>query len=89
MRLLVFGGWGQLGSDLALAGHCRRWMARLRPREVDVTEGATVALRWPILLDTRSAELVLLPSRSWEETLEWYLAARPRLPAGRAAEGSE
>lgn len=88
MRLLVFGGWGQLGSDLALAAHGRHEMARPRRSEVDVTDGAAVARR-SILLDTRSAELGLPPSRSWEEALEWYLGARPRLPVGAAAEGSE
>jgi dTDP-4-dehydrorhamnose reductase len=43
---------------------------------------------WSILLDTRGAELGLPPNRSWEEALEWYLAARPRQSVGAAAEAT-
>jgi dTDP-4-dehydrorhamnose reductase len=46
VRLLVFGGWGQLGSDLAEAAG-RRGHDLIRPRhgEVDVTDASAVAAR--------------------------------------------
>jgi dTDP-4-dehydrorhamnose reductase len=67
-----------------------RVQADLSPRVTGAeADEAVLRPRWSILLDTRSAELGLPPSRSWEEALEWYLAARPRLPVGAAAEGSE
>lgn len=43
MRLLVFGGWGQLGSDLALAADGRHDLVRPRHAEVDVTDPTAVA----------------------------------------------
>jgi dTDP-4-dehydrorhamnose reductase len=44
MRLLVFGGWGQLGTDLAAAAWERGHdLARPRHAEVDVTDRAGVA----------------------------------------------
>jgi dTDP-4-dehydrorhamnose reductase len=44
VRLLVFGGWGQLGSDLAESAH-RRGHELIRPRhnEIDVTDASAVA----------------------------------------------
>lgn len=63
--------------------------ADLSPRGTGpAAEDAARRPRWSILLDTRSAELGLPPSRSWEEALGWYLAARPRVPVGAAVEGS-
>jgi dTDP-4-dehydrorhamnose reductase len=46
VRLLVFGGWGQLGSDLVEAAD-RRGHDLIRPRhgEVDVTDASAVAAR--------------------------------------------
>jgi dTDP-4-dehydrorhamnose reductase len=43
VRLLVFGGWGQLGSDLAIAADGRHELVRPRHAEVDVTDPAAVA----------------------------------------------
>jgi dTDP-4-dehydrorhamnose reductase len=43
MHLLVFGGWGQLGSDLALAARGRHEMVRPRRDEVDVTDAGAVS----------------------------------------------
>jgi dTDP-4-dehydrorhamnose reductase len=63
--------------------------ADLSPRVTGLeAEEAVLRPRWSILLDTRSAELGLPPSRSWEEALDWYLEARPQLPVGAAAEGT-
>ena len=42
MRLLVFGGWGQLGTDLALAAEGRHELVRPTRAEADVTDGAAV-----------------------------------------------
>lgn len=53
--------------------------ADLSPRATGPVEQEAVRRpRSTILLDTLSTELGLPPSRSWEEALEWYLAARPR-----------
>lgn len=38
MRLLVVGGWGQLGTDLALAAEGRHELVRPRHAELDVTD---------------------------------------------------
>ena len=43
MRLLVLGGWGQLGADLALAAEGRHELIRPTRAEVDVTDAAAVA----------------------------------------------
>ena len=43
MRLVVFGGWGQLGSDIAIAADRRHDLVRPRHAEVDVTDQAAVA----------------------------------------------
>src|SRR5437773_3368544 len=43
MRILVFGGWGQLGSDLAKASAGRHLLARPAHSEVDVTDPGSVA----------------------------------------------
>jgi dTDP-4-dehydrorhamnose reductase len=43
VRLLVFGGWGQLGSDLALTAADRHELIRPRHADVDVTDRAAVA----------------------------------------------
>lgn len=40
MRLLVIGGWGQLGSDLVLAAEGRHEVVRPRHAELDVTDAA-------------------------------------------------
>lgn len=42
MRILVFGGWGQLGSDLALVAAGRHDLVRPRRAEVDVTDAGAV-----------------------------------------------
>jgi dTDP-4-dehydrorhamnose reductase len=42
MRLLLFGGWGQLGSDLVLVAEGRHEVVRPRRIEVDVTDEAAV-----------------------------------------------
>ncbi len=42
-RLLVFGGWGQLGSDLARVTEGRHDLVRPRRDEVDVTDASRVA----------------------------------------------
>ncbi len=42
MRLLVFGGWGQLGSDLALVASGRHDLIRPRHADVDVTDAEAV-----------------------------------------------
>ena len=42
MRILVFGGWGQLGTDLALASEGRHDLTRPRRSEVDVTDADAV-----------------------------------------------
>ena len=42
MRLLVFGGWGQLGSDLTAASASRHELIRPRSADVDVTDADTV-----------------------------------------------
>jgi dTDP-4-dehydrorhamnose reductase len=42
MRLLVFGGWGQLGSDLAIAAEGRHALVRPRHGDADVTDEAAV-----------------------------------------------
>jgi dTDP-4-dehydrorhamnose reductase len=43
MRLLVFGGWGQLGTDLAAVCEGRHDLVRPRRAEVDVVDVETVA----------------------------------------------
>jgi dTDP-4-dehydrorhamnose reductase len=43
VRILVFGGWGQLGTDLALAAEGRHQLVRPHRAEVDVTNAAAVA----------------------------------------------
>jgi dTDP-4-dehydrorhamnose reductase len=43
MKLFVLGGWGQLGTDLALAAEGRHQLIRPRRPEVDVTDGDAVA----------------------------------------------
>jgi dTDP-4-dehydrorhamnose reductase len=43
VRLLVFGGWGQLGTDLALAAEGRHDLVRPPRAEVDVTDAPAVA----------------------------------------------
>jgi dTDP-4-dehydrorhamnose reductase len=43
-RLLVFGGWGQLGSDLARVVEGRHELVRPRRGETDVTDAERVAL---------------------------------------------
>jgi dTDP-4-dehydrorhamnose reductase len=43
MKLFVLGGWGQLGSDLALAAEGRHEVVRPRRTEADVTDGDAVA----------------------------------------------
>jgi dTDP-4-dehydrorhamnose reductase len=51
MRILLFGGWGQLGSDLALAADGRHDLVRPTHEEVDVTDpeavGAATAFARP------------------------------------------
>lgn len=42
MRLLVFGGWGQLGSDLALVAAGRHELVRPRHADLDITDAAAV-----------------------------------------------
>jgi dTDP-4-dehydrorhamnose reductase len=42
MRILVFGGWGQLGSDLALAAAERHEVIRPERTDADVTDAASV-----------------------------------------------
>jgi dTDP-4-dehydrorhamnose reductase len=42
MRLVVFGGWGQLGSDLALAAAGRHELTRPTHAEVDIADPAAV-----------------------------------------------
>lgn len=42
MRLLVFGGWGQLGADLAAVAEDRHDLIRPRSAEVDVTDASAV-----------------------------------------------
>lgn len=42
MRILVFGGWGQLGTDLALAAEGRHDLVRPRHAEADVTDRGAV-----------------------------------------------
>ena len=42
MRLLVIGGWGQLGTDIALAADQRHELIRPRHAELDVTDVETV-----------------------------------------------
>jgi len=42
VRLLVFGGWGQLGTDLALVASGRHDLVRPRHSEVDVTDPSAV-----------------------------------------------
>jgi dTDP-4-dehydrorhamnose reductase len=42
MRLLLFGGWGQLGSDLELASRGRHELNRPTRAEVDVTDSEAV-----------------------------------------------
>jgi len=42
MRLVVFGGWGQLGSDLAIVAEGRHELTRPTHAEVDVTDLAAV-----------------------------------------------
>ena len=42
MRLLAFGGWGQLGTDLAVAASGRHELVRPRHSEVDVTNETAV-----------------------------------------------
>jgi dTDP-4-dehydrorhamnose reductase len=42
VRLLVFGGWGQLGSDLAQVAAGRHELVRPRRAEVDVTDAGAV-----------------------------------------------
>jgi dTDP-4-dehydrorhamnose reductase len=43
MRVLVFGGWGQLGSDLTIASEGRHDLVRPRHDEVEVTDPAAVS----------------------------------------------
>jgi len=43
MRILAFGGRGQLGTDLAAAAHGRHRLSRPAHSEVDVTDGQAVA----------------------------------------------
>jgi len=42
MRILVFGGWGQLGSDLAAVAEHRHELVRPMHAEVDITRGDDV-----------------------------------------------
>jgi dTDP-4-dehydrorhamnose reductase len=42
MRILAFGGWGQLGSDLAIAAEGRHTLLRPAHAEVDVTNAEAV-----------------------------------------------
>jgi dTDP-4-dehydrorhamnose reductase len=42
VKLLVFGGWGQLGSDLAVAAEGRHELVRPRHADVDITDAASV-----------------------------------------------
>jgi dTDP-4-dehydrorhamnose reductase len=77
--------YGLARAVFEVAGVKAELSPRLTGPEADE---AVLRPRWSILLDTRSAELGLPPSRSWEEALDWYLAARSRLPVGAAAEGS-
>ncbi|MFN2590895.1 MAG: dTDP-4-dehydrorhamnose reductase [Actinomycetota bacterium] len=42
MKLLVLGGWGQLGTDLAAAAEGRHDLVRPRRSEADVTDGEVV-----------------------------------------------
>lgn len=42
MRILAFGGWGQLGSDLAVVSRGTHEIVRPRHQEIDVTEPDTV-----------------------------------------------
>ena len=43
MKLVVLGGWGQLGTDLALAAEGRHHVIRPRRAEADVTDGDALA----------------------------------------------
>lgn len=43
MRILIFGGWGQLGSDLAAVAEGRHQIVRPSHAEIDVTEPESVA----------------------------------------------
>jgi dTDP-4-dehydrorhamnose reductase len=43
MKLVVLGGWGQLGADLALAAEGRHELIRPRRSEADVTDGDSLA----------------------------------------------
>jgi dTDP-4-dehydrorhamnose reductase len=42
VRILVFGGWGQLGTDLALASEGRHDLMRPRRSDVDITDADAV-----------------------------------------------
>jgi len=42
MRILLLGGWGQLGSDIALVAGSRHELVRPRHGEIDVTDGEAV-----------------------------------------------
>jgi dTDP-4-dehydrorhamnose reductase len=92
MRLLVFGGWGQLGSDLALAARDRHEVVRPRRSEVDVTDegavGACVADRRPdVVVDAAAFHKVEAcetdPARAFEvNALGALNAARASRRAG-------
>jgi dTDP-4-dehydrorhamnose reductase len=90
MRILLFGGWGQLGSDLAAAAEGRHDIVRPSHAEVDVTEpdavGAVVASERPDVVVNAAAfhkvelcELDPLPAFAANAVGAWNV--------GRAAAG--
>ena len=65
---------GEVAENLRLSERLAGLEADLSPRPAG--EQAVRRPRSSILLDTRSADLGLAPSRSWEEALAWYLEVR-------------